>query len=258
MLLLLGASPALGAIDTFSSRYLDQAVLVFRADDVKNHRVPARIHLHNLPVVFGSQVALACLGVSVSRDELIAFLPESQSCVPLTGLPVAAGQPQLTGHSFRGLQRDRSKLQQRLEKNLVVVLQPQVSAEPTPGLCSCPGNQAPEVTVRSGSPQSVLAGTAIEPIDFVATDVDSEVLSEYFSYTLNGGGKQLGLPGGLFDDCVPGIGTITCSVVGTAPVGTGDYLITMDVIDGFNLGTATATLTVLSETIFADGFEDGS
>ncbi len=256
-LLLLGTVPVCVAGDAMTSRYLDQPVLVFRSDDISNKRIPARIHKHRVPVVFGSQVILACLAVNPGRGELIAYLPKSQSCIPLNDMTLHAGTPDLSLESLKGLQRDRAELQKSLKKSTVVVMQPQVNAGASAGLCSCPGNQPPEVTVRSGSPQIAIAGAGIETIDYVATDVDSEVLTENFSYTLEGGNTQLGLPAGLVEDCAPGVGTLTCTVGGTAPATTGVYLITMDVIDGFNLSSATALLTVISEQVFSDGFEDG-
>jgi len=259
VLLLFGAASASAFVDVVSSRYIKQSMLVFKAEDVRSRRIPARIHVHGAPLVFGSQVNLACLGVNLRRDEFIVFLPESQLCIPLNELSVTLSKGKPDPGSFRGIERDRSRLEQRLQESTFVVMQPQASVEGAAGVCSCPGNRPPVVTVNSGSPQEVMAGASITSIGFSASDVDSEVLMEDFSFTLNGGSKQLGLPGGLGDSCVPGIGTLSCTVSGTAPATAGAYLIKLEVSDGFSLGSATATLTVTQpplEQIFADGFEE--
>ena len=244
---LFGAVPDSALAEVVFSRYLDQSVLVFKAEDIQNRRIPARVHVHGAPLVFGSQVSLACLGVNLRRDELIVFLPESQSCISLG---------ELDPGSMGGIERDRSALNKALEDSAVVVMKPQAQAQGGAGLCGCPGNRPPVVSVRSGSPQAVVAGAAITSIDFTASDVDSEILTEFFSFTLNGSSKKLGLPAGLIDGCVSGSGTLSCTVSGTAPIPAGSYLIQLEVSDGFSLGSATATLTVIAEQIFADGFED--
>lgn len=260
VLLLLGAATASAFTDVVTSRFIEQSALVFKAEDVRSRRIPARIHVHGAPLVFGSQVNLACLGVHVRRDELVVFLPESQSCIPFNELSAKAPNSEPDPGSFRGIERERAGLEQRLEKSAFVVMKPQAKTEGLAGLCSCPGNIAPVVTVNSGSPQEVAAGALITSIQFSASDEDSQVLMEFFSFTLNGGSKQLGLPDGLLDNCIADTGTMRCTVSGTAPVTAGAYLIKLEVSDGFSLGSATATLTVISPPpaqIFADGFEDG-
>lgn len=246
-LLLFGAVPDSAFAEVVLSRYLDTPVLVFKAEDIQNRRVPARVHMHGVPLVFGSQVNLACLGVNLRRDELIVYLPESQSCIPLG---------ELDPGNIRGFERDRPALTRALEESTVVVMKPQARAQGGAGLCGCPGNRPPVVSVKSGSPQEAISGAAITSIEFTASDVDSEVLTEFFSFTLNGSSKQLGLPAGLLGNCVSGTGTLSCTVSGTAPISTGSYLLQLEVSDGFSLGSATATLSVITEQIFADGFED--
>jgi len=249
-LLLFGAATFSAFAEVVLSRYLDQSALVFKAEDVQNSRIPARIHVHGAPLVFGSQVSLACLGIHLRRDALVVYLPESKSCIPFG---------QLDPGNIGGIERERSALVQALEESAVVVMKPQATVEGVAGLCSCPDNRPPVVTVKSGSPQEAIAGAAVIPIEFTASDGDSEVLTEFFSFTLNGSSKQLGLPSGLVDNCIPGTGTLSCTVSGSAPVTVGIYLILLEVSDGFSLGSATATLTVTaapSEQIFIDGFEN--
>jgi hypothetical protein len=249
-LLLLGSVSSSAFAEVVLSRYLDQPVLVFNTEDVRNHRIPARIHEHGAPLVFGSQVSLACLGVNLGRDELAVYLPESQTCIPLG---------ELDPGNILGFERDRSALLKVLDKSAVAVMKPQAQAQGGAGLCNCPGNRPPVVSVKSGSPQEAIAGAAITSIEFTASDVDSEVLTEFFSFTLNGSSKKLGLPSGLVENCVSGSGTLSCTVSGSAPLTVGTYLILLEVSDGFSLGSATATLTTTappSEQIFVDGFEN--
>jgi len=250
VLFLLGTAPTSLFAEAVFSRYLDQSVLVFRAEDVEHRRIPARIHVHGAPLVFGSQVNLACLATNFRRDRLIVFLPESRSCIPFS---------ELDPGRLNTIERDRSSIERGLDGNTFVVLKSQPRIEGGAGLCDCPGNRPPGVIVESGSPQEAEAGAAVTSIEFSASDVDSEVLSETFSFTLNGSNSQLGLPSGLVENCVPGTGTMACTVSGTAPLIPGTYLIELEVFDGFSLGSATATLTVTpppAEQIFADGFED--
>ena len=105
-----------------------------------------------------------------------------------------------------------------------------------------------------------MAGTAITNITFAATDTDSGVLFEDFSYTFNGGSSQSGLPAPLADSCTPGTGTLNCTVSGNAPAVAGQYLISLEVNDGLAIGSATATLNVTSfppgDLIMQDGFEN--
>jgi hypothetical protein len=194
--------------------------------------------------------------VQAQPSELIAYLPESRSCIPLSRL-AETRKVDPGPDSFGGMERDRAKLEQSLEGNTVVVMQAQVVRAPA-NLCTCPtDNAAPVVQLNAGSQQSVGAGTPIAQIQFVATDVDSPDLNGNFSYTLDGGGSVAGLPTGLSSNCVTGSGTLDCNVDGTAPVVTGTYLITLDVSDGVASGSATATLMITDRTerIFWNGFE---
>ena len=136
-LCLLGTASAPVFADLISTQYLDQTALIFKAEDIKAQRLPGRIHMHNVPMVFGSQVSLACLGVHTRAGELVAYLPESKSCIPLTRLSASQNR-RLGPGSFRGIERDRVKLEKSLEESKVVVMQARVSAESPAGLCSCP------------------------------------------------------------------------------------------------------------------------
>jgi len=256
-LLLLGSAPAPVFADVLASRYIDQTAVVFKMEDLKAQRLPSRVHKHNVPVIFTSQINLACLGVHAQPSELIAYLPESRTCIPLSRLSEARNVDP-GPDSFGGMERDRARLEQSLEENIVVVLQAQVLRAPA-NLCTCPtDNVAPVVQLTAGSPQNVGVGTPIAQIQFAATDVDSPVLTGNFSYSLDGGGSVAGLPTGLASNCVTGSGTLDCNVDGTAPVVTGTYLITLDVSDGVASGSATATLMITDRTerIFWNGFED--
>jgi hypothetical protein len=134
---LLGAISAPICADVISSPYLNQTALIFKAEDLRSQRLPSRIHKHNVPMIFSSQITLACLGAIVRTGELVAYLPESKSCIPLTRLS-ASRNPGLGRDIFKGLERDRAKLERSLEKDTVVVMQAQVRAEGAAGICTCP------------------------------------------------------------------------------------------------------------------------
>ncbi len=136
-LFLLGTSFAPVFADVISSRYLDQTALIFKVEDLKAQRLPNRIHMHNVPMIFSSQINLACLGVNARASELVAYLPESKSCIPLTRLSASRNR-HLGPESFRGFERDRVKLEKSLEESTFVVMQGQVLAEGPAGLCTCP------------------------------------------------------------------------------------------------------------------------
>ena len=134
---LLGAVSAPIYADVISRPYLNQTALIFNTEYLKSQRLPNRIHKHNVPMIFSSQITLACLGANLRAGELVAYLPESKSCIPLTRLSASRNRS-LGPESFRGFERDRVKLEKSLEKDTVVVMQAQVSAEGAAGVCTCP------------------------------------------------------------------------------------------------------------------------
>jgi hypothetical protein len=260
VLLMSIAGTDLAAQGAMTSPYLDESALVFRASDLKNGRLPARIHLRNLSPVFSSQVTLACLGTPLQANELVVYLAESKFCMALRDRTPASLAGAQGPEVARGLAQERTSLERALESSPLVVLQPQVAVAQTGPVCYCPGNP-PVASVQSGSPQQATVGEAIATIVFEASDSDSSALTYEFFHTLDGGVQQAGLPGGLGETCSVGSGMLSCSVTGTAPLVSGSYLIQFDVSDGSGSASATAELTViddvLPETIFSNGFEDG-
>jgi hypothetical protein len=244
-----------------TSPYLDESALVFRASDLKSGRLPARIHLRNLPPVFSSQVTLACLGVPLQADDLVVYLAESKFCLALRDRTPASMTAAHGPEVERGLAQERTSLERKLESSPLVVMQPQAAVAQTAAVCYCPGNEPPVASVQSGSPQQATEGETITAIVFEASDSDSPTLTHEFSYMLDGGSPQAGLPGGLGETCLSGSGTLSCSVTGTAPLVSGSYLIQFEVSDSSSSASATAELTVidgvLPEIIFSNGFEDG-
>lgn len=136
------------------------------------------------------------------------------------------------------------------------------SADGVAGVCSCPGNVAPTVNLVSGGGQQVTSNSPIRNIVFTGTDVDSDVLFDFFRYQFNGGVAIDGLPAGLAKNCTSGTGTLDCTVSGTAPGTSGPYNIILDVSDGLIRTSQSAELIVnaidppLPEIIFKNGFED--
>ena len=116
--------------------------------------------------------------------------------------------------------------------------------EAAAGVCSCPGNAAPIVSLDSGGGQQVTINTLVEDIIFSASDQDSDVLFDFFSYQLNGGAAIDGVPAGLSKSCSSGVGTLSCNVSGTAPGTAGSYNIIFAVSDGFNTRSRSTSLTV--------------
>ena len=120
-----------------TSKYVDQTVLVYRAAHILTQRLPYRTLLDNALPVHGSDVTLACRGVHLGPDELVAFLPQSQSCIPLTAHSVSSLRQALGYASISGFNKDKPGLEQRLELQPVVVMEP-LEATPPPGsVCEC-------------------------------------------------------------------------------------------------------------------------
>jgi hypothetical protein len=120
-----------------------------------------------------------------------------------------------------------------------------------------PVNDPPVVNVQSGDGQEREPGETIEPIVFTATDADSADLAERFTFSVDGGTVNAGLPAGLAAGCTPGAGTLSCSVTGTAPANEGLYNIGFFVADEDSEVPAAAGLTVRTKppSVFKDGFE---
>jgi len=251
-------SAALNA-DAISHPHFSDGAIVFRHQDLLEGTLPALIYVREYPAVFSSQLRISCMGVQMGRDDTLVFLPGSQQCSPLGNLlnsRIDDEQPIQSNPS--NLIVEEAGLRKKLEKNRVLVVQPSDRTQGRAGICGCSTNTAPVVSVISGTPQETIGGAVIASIEFSATDSDSEVLLDVFSFTFNDGSRQDGLPSGLSSNCTAGSGTLDCSVTGTAPMTPGLYEIKLEVSDGLDTGHDTASITVTnsSNTIFKNGFED--
>ena len=253
-----------------------QTALVFRTQDVQDRQLPDSMLVAGLPIIYGTQVSLACMTLPAWKDNLVVFLPAQSACMPLTSLYASGQGIQVDQVGFGGQLRHRTQLAHDLEGRDFVIIKTRGTSGVTPPVenpviqaevCSCPNNTAPSVSVTSGLSQQVNTGTTITTIGFSASDADSEILNGYFSHTLNDGSNTTGLPAGLSSNCTPGNGILNCTVSGTAPTIVGVYLITLEVMDGFNRVTKTASLKVVASrppggitvsTISADTSEDGA
>lgn len=121
-----------------TSKYIDETVLVYQAEDILNRRLPFRTMLRSGAPVHGSQVSLACMGVVMRSGELIAFLPRSKSCIPLSVLSAYRLSQELGYESIVGFEKDKPDLQQRLKQEPVVVMEPLAVSMPQGGDCVCP------------------------------------------------------------------------------------------------------------------------
>ncbi len=120
-----------------------------------------------------------------------------------------------------------------------------------------PVNDPPVVNVASGDGQERAPGEAIAAIVFTAADTDSTDLAQRFTYRVDGGPDNAGLPAGLAAGCTPGAGTLNCSVTGTAPANEGLYRISFFASDEDSEVSTEAGLTVRLRppSVFKDGFE---
>ncbi len=127
--------------------------------------------------------------------------------------------------------------------------------------CICPNdptNQPPMVSLDAGDGQQVVAGAAIQNVEFSAVDMEQLSLQPTFSFRLDDGAASAGLPAQLGQTCTAGSGTLACTVAGQVQTATGVLTLTLTVSDGFLQESADATITVVApiDPIFADGFED--
>lgn len=244
---------------------------------MQGERLPPSLQIPGHPIIYRSKIGLACMSSHAWKDELLAYLPGLSKCMPLSQL-LALGE----GKSLDP-RMERTRLTRELEDESFLVTQVRLPSKSTGGIvsydfandapvvmagvCSCPGNIAPALNITSGSPQSLGIGSTIANIRWSATDPDSDLLSETFSYTRDNGSTLPGLPAGLSKSCTTGTGTLTCVVSGTAPGTAGVYRIRLDVADGFNNVFQTATLTateprppggITVSAISGDTSEDGT
>jgi len=251
---LLASQPAVAGNTLFSYHFSEPAV-VFHNADLLNDHLPRLIQTQGFPAVFSNELNLRCLSLRGRKSAVLVYLPQSQTCMALDDLRRSQGHEQTAGMNWNpGFETEYQQLQTRLQSEPLVIIQPQVLAVAAAGMCSCAGNVSPIVVVDAGLELTVNPGDPVA-ITYSATDEDSEVLTEYFSYRLDGGSSQEGLPSGLVENCSKTTGTLGCSITGSAPLLNGYYAIRLQVSDGLSSGFATAFLTVLPDIILLDGFE---
>lgn len=232
------------ADQVFQSPQVSEISIVFQASSLNSFELPPQISALGMPTVFRTRLTLACLTIPANGETLLVYTPSTGGCKRL-------------GIGFHGLPGERKRIEAKLAEGPYAVVMAQARPDAVAGHCGCPNNQPPVVNVTSGVVQTVAPGAPITAIVFAATDPDSEVLLEDFSYTLDGGGSVPGLPAPLVENCMADTGTLDCTVTGNAPAGEGQYLIRMEVSDGLESASATATLIVSADGIFIHGFEGG-
>lgn len=126
--------------------YLDETALVFEAAQPKDSRLPPSILLHGIPLTFASDIRQACNSVQARQGDLLAFLPDSKSCLTLTELFSLAREVHPEQALFGLLERDRRTLLKGLETESFLVMQPRSAAGASgvleavvvAGVCTCP------------------------------------------------------------------------------------------------------------------------
>jgi hypothetical protein len=247
------AEPGFAFDEQTSTEKLQQTALVFNRSAMPEMLQSSAIRAPGLPLIFSSQIRLACMSVPAWKGDILAYLPETSSCIPFAVLSNTSQRvfKLETGRDDRII--DTQNVQRQLLDSAYQVVRVSAPAasfelllpdEAAAGVCSCPGNAAPIVSLDSGGAQQVTINTNIGDIVFSASDQDSEVLFDSFSYQLNGGGVIDGLPASLSKNCSSGVGTLGCTVSGVAPGTAGSYNIILDVSDGFNTRSRSTSLTV--------------
>jgi len=249
------ASPSLLAGNTVYSQYFREPAVVFNSTSLVNDQLPGIIQSPHFPAVFRNEINLHCIALRGYKDTALVYLPQSQTCLTLDNLRHTQRRKKIAGMNRRpGFETEYQLVNSRLQSDSLVTIQPQVLAPSAGVVCSCDGNAPPEVGVDAGENQSAGPGDPVL-IEYSATDVDSDVLTDIFTYQFDGGPTQQGLPTGLVRNCTAGTGTLSCTVTGSAPSVSGFYAIRLEVSDSLSSGFATAILTVVPEVIFLDGFE---
>ena len=246
------ASPSLLAGNPEYSYYFREPAVVFNSTSLVNDQLPGIIQSAHFPAVFRNEINLHCISLRGHKDTALVYLPQSQTCLTLDDLRRTQGREKTAGMNRRpGFETEYLLVKNRLQSDSLGTIQP---APPVGTVCSCDSNAPPEVGVDTGENQAAGPGDPVL-IEYSATDVDSEVLTDIFTYQFNGGPVQQDLPTGLARNCTVGAGTLSCTVTGSAPLVSGFYAIRLVVTDNLSSGFATAFLTVLPEVIFLDGFE---
>ncbi|MGB8717103.1 MAG: hypothetical protein WCD66_12185 [Rhodanobacteraceae bacterium] len=251
--LLLSTEAAAATTSAMSTQ--PQVVVLLRGSSIIDRKLPAFMSAR--PGQFLSSRALqrTCRSPGLKPDSLVLFLPASQHCELVSVQDQVSLRQRL--HRLTGrwpMQDPRIALQTKP----FLAIAPELKTSALPALnCSCTGNTPPVGSVICTA-QSRTAGAAIGSIVFMANDADGDSLSGTYSYQHDADPVQSGLPSTLSSSCVPGTGTLQCTVDGTAPTTTGIFSLMLSVGDGIDTLPLDSLLEVLAQVpgrIFADGFE---
>lgn len=232
-----------------------QAVLVLTGRSLLQHQLPAFMQVQPGRFVSARDVQRACITPQLKVDTLLLYLPDSKQCQLATAQDMVSMRQhlyKLSGRWTLGMPQGRLR-----EQPFVAIAPAHVSSRLTRASCTCNTNTAPTGTVMCNA-QTRTAATPIGPIVFLAEDVDGDTLTGTFSYQRDANQVQPGLPSSLSSSCVPGSGSLQCTVQGTAPAPAGIVQINLSVSDDSAMLPLDSLLEVLAPVegrIFADGFE---
>jgi len=133
---LVGQSAVFGSETT--AAYVDQTVLLFKAESLIKHRLPARTTMPYKPAISAMQLNLACAGLNAGFTDLLVYQTHDQKCFRLSDLSLSKVTTILGPQGFLPLSADRLNLEQSLNTDAVVIIQPQMAAAFIPLSCSCP------------------------------------------------------------------------------------------------------------------------
>lgn len=136
IILLVGQTAVFGS-ETIAA-HIDLTVLLFKAESLIKHQLPARTAMPNKPAVSAMQLSLACAEANAGFTDLLVYQTHDQKCFRLSDLSLSKVTTILGPRGFLPLSTDRLKLEQSLKTDTVVIIQPQMPAAFTSLSCICP------------------------------------------------------------------------------------------------------------------------
>ena len=239
-----------------SGSLVEQRTFIIKSESLRTMTREPFLLLRDSRMLSTRDIQRACNKFAHAQKAELVYTPDDGKCVRLT--QYKSRNPKFRLNSFLLAGQSQAQLDELISTSDILLINPRPQG--VAFQCACPsGNRAPVVLASSGSPQSTESGTPIAPIVFSASDADGDHLTHSYSYTLDGAPFN-GLPTGLSEACSSSAGALQCSINGTAPAETGEYLVDMTVSDGSSSRSATASLTVTppiqADGIFDDSFED--
>lgn len=86
----LAALPVNAEIATVFSRHVDQTALLFSPGEIRDGKLPARVHERDFGPLFANQATLACRPLASRPGALVVYVPATGDCIPLEALPRVA------------------------------------------------------------------------------------------------------------------------------------------------------------------------